>query len=247
MEKALNAKYIERIVNLFPCPSESEMIAEMKKAQNIQDKSVKKIITKYSNVHIDEKVAKQMIYDIISQLIAKREDFYVLIKIYLNITSSVIDVQALRKCCILNNNNVKKVENGISSIDIKENGDNIENNYIKFGVDLACLYNNEHFYHYFVKGLLLYLRSTLEKLYLFQYVKTEFFDNLDKSSYYFDNLPDLYNSLLSMLTDMNRVIATEAKRVEEEKKNQNNKIVEKISKIKYRIFVAQTSKKRRYS
>ena len=245
MDKALHEKYIERIANLFPCPSGSEMITEMKKAGNIQDKSVKKIIKKYSNVQIDEKVAKQIIYDIISQLITKREDFYVLIKIYLNITSSEIDVQALRKCCILNNNNVKKVENGISNIDIKENGDNIENNYIKFGVDLACLYNDEHFYHYFVKGLLLYLRSTLEKLYLSQYVKTEFFDNLDKSSYYFNNLPDLYNSLLTMLNDMNRVIATKAKRVEEKKKNLNNKIVEKIPRNKYRLFVVLSKLQKR--
>ena len=112
-----------------------------------------------------------------------------------------------------------------------------ENFYIKFGVDLACLYNDDHFYHYFVKGFLLFLRSSLEKIYLNRYVDEKFYSNLDKSSYYYKNLPTLYSSLLTILNDMNMFILLEAKRTQENaEKNLDNQIPDKIDRNKYRTF-----------
>ena len=90
-------------------------------------------------------------------IIIERKDFFVLMQIYLNTTDSALVSCYLKEHLVLNEKGLKKIENGINNgeLEIKEN---LGKNYIQFVVDLTCLYNSDHFYHKFIKGILLYLK-----------------------------------------------------------------------------------------
>jgi len=124
MEKISEEKYINNIMKLFSNPNKDQLMEDMKIAKNIDIKTrniyVNKFIEKYSKVQIDSKIAKQMIRDIISQLIKERKDFYVLMKIYLYISDSALAIDFLKKHHILNNKISKKLKMVIKSSKLKK-------------------------------------------------------------------------------------------------------------------------------
>ena len=194
MEKISEEKYINNIMKLFSNPNKDQLMEDMKIAKSIDIKTrniyVNKFIEKYSKVQIDSKIAKQMIRDIISQLIKERKDFYVLMKIYLYISDSALAIDFLKKHHILNNKNLKKIENGNQKFEIEEEGNN---NYIEIGVDLQCLYNKDHFYHKFIKGIFSYFKLAFEENYLYQFVPKEFLKNLNSSKDYYESHQSFIN------------------------------------------------------
>ena len=194
MEKISEEKYINNIMKLFSNPNKDQLMEDMKIAKNIDIKTrniyVNKFIEKYSKVQIERKIAKQMIRDIISQLIKERKDFYVLMKIYLYISDSALAIDFLKKHHILNNKNLKKIENGNQKFEIEEEGNN---NYIENGVDFQCLYNKDHFYHKFIKGIFSYFKLAFEENYLYQFVPKEFLKNLNSSKDYYESHQSFIN------------------------------------------------------
>jgi len=124
MEKISEEKYINNIMKLFSNPNKDQLMEDMKIAKNIDIKTrniyVNKFIEKYSKVQIERKIAKQMIRDIISQLIKERKDFYVLMKIYLYISDSALAIDFLKKHHILNNKISKKLKMVIKSSKLKK-------------------------------------------------------------------------------------------------------------------------------
>ena len=107
-------------------------------------------------------------------------------QIYLNTADLVLISDYRKQHLVLNEKSLKKIENGNDNaeLEIEENGGN---NYIQLKVDLACLFNNTHFYNNFYKGFLLYLKLSLEKNYLSQYIQKEYIKNLNNSKYYYNN------------------------------------------------------------
>ena len=124
MEKISEEKYINNIMKLFSNPNKDQLMEDMKIAKNFDIKTrniyVNKFIEKYSKVQIERKIAKQMIRDIISQLIKERKDFYVLMKIYLYISDSALAIDFLKKHHILNNKISKKLKMVIKSSKLKK-------------------------------------------------------------------------------------------------------------------------------
>ncbi len=241
MEKISKEDYIDNIMKIFSNPNKEQLKKDIEIAKKSDTKSrtkyVNKFIERYSKIQINSKIANQMIHDIISQLIKEKKDFYVLMQIYLNTADSVLAMDILKKHYILNNKKFKKIENGNIEFEIEEEGNS---NYIEFGVDLLCLYNKEHFYDKFVKGIFCYLKLVLEENYLHQFVEKEFLKNLNSSKdYYYKSQSSLYNSLCSMLNDMNRVIFKESNNFENSDKKKENTIINKIPENKYKLYVVQ--------
>ena len=240
MEKISLEIFIDKIMKLFSNPNIEQLMEDMEIVKSIKDKSrtkyMNKFIEKYSKVQIDSKIATQMIREIISQLTKERKDFYVLMQIYLNISDSILTMDILKNHYILANYYLKIIENGNPVFLIKKEG---KINYIEFGVDFHCLYNKEHYYHKFVKGIFHYFKLALEESYLYQFLEKEFLENLNSSEDYYESQSLLYNSLCNMLNDMNRVISKESNNSEKPDKKGENKIIDKMPKNNFRAYAFQ--------
>jgi len=240
MEKILEKKYIDNIMKLFSNPNKDQLMKDIEIAKKSElessTKFVNNFIKRYSKVQIDNKIAKQMIRDIIFQLIKKRKDFYLFMRIYMNTADSVLVMDILKKHYILNNKNFKKIENGNLEFKFEKEG---KNDNIEFGIDLKCVYNNNHFYDKFVKGILDYFNLALEENYYHQFVKKNFLKSLKSSDDYYERQPFLNDSLFNMLNDMNRVIFKDTNNFEDPNKKQENTIINKMPRNKYRLYAVQ--------
>jgi len=240
MEKILENKYIDNIMKLFSNPNKDQLMKDIEIAKTSElessTKFVNNFIERYSKVQIDNKIARQMIRDIILKLIKKRKDFYLFMRIYMNTADSVLVMDILKKHYILNNKNFKKIENGNLEFKFEKEG---KNDNIEFGIDLKCVYNNNHFYDKFVKGILDYFNLALEENYYHQFVKKNFLKSLKSSDDYYERQPFLNDSLFNMLNDMNRVIFKDTNNFEDPNKKQENTIINKMPRNKYRLYAVQ--------
>lgn len=238
MEKNSEEKYIDNIAKLFPAPNIDQLKKDIETAKKIEPKFrtkyVNKFIEKYSKVEIDNRKADQMIHEIISQLIKEKKDFNLLMQIYLKTADSELAIDILKKFYILNDKSPKKIENGDFEIKLDGNTNNIE-----FGVDLLCLYDKEHFFKKFIKGIFAYFKLIFDNDYFHQYVNKEILKKMNNPKDYFDNEFEIYNSLYNMLNDMNRTIYKKTNNFEKcENKGEEAK-VKKLPEIKYKLLVIQ--------
>ena len=238
MEKNSEEKYIDNIAKLFPAPNIDQLKKDIETAKKIEQKFrtkyVNKFIEKYSKDEIDNRKADQMIHDIISQLIKEKKDFNLFMQIYLKTADSQLAIGILKKFYILKDKNPKKIENGDFEINLDGNTNNIE-----FGVDLLCLYDKEHFFKKFVKGILAYFKLIFDNDYFYQYVNKEILKKMNNPKDYFDNEFEIYNSLYNMLNDMNRTIYKKTNNFEKCENKEEEAKVKKLPQLKYKIFVIQ--------
>ena len=239
MEKNSEEKYLDNIVKLFPAPSIDQLKKDIETAKKIEPKFrtkyVNKFIEKYSKVEINNKTADQMIHEIISQLIKEKKDFNLLMQIYLKTADSELAIGILKKFYILNDKSPKKIENGDFEIKLDGNTNNIE-----FGVDLLCLYDKEHFFKKFIKGIFAYFKLIFDNDYFHQYVNKEILKKMNNPKDYFDNEFEIYNSLYNILNDMNRAIYKETDNFEKCKNKEEEAKVKKLPRNKYRLFAVQS-------
>lgn len=166
-----------------------------------------------------------MLKDIISILLRERTDFGLLMDIYMN-TKDDITSDTLRKHFILEKSKPKEM------YDINGINNEASNPYIKFGISLSCLNNDDKYYHKFMKGMLKYMQLCFKKEYLYDFLQEKYFDNFDKSSLYTQNIESIESSLRNMLKNMRRYIFEELNsKVALQEENTN-----KIPLIKYRIL-----------
>ena len=84
-----------------------------------------------------------------------------------------------------------------------------------------------------------YFNLALEENYLHQFEQKEFFKYLKRSDDYYKRQQLLYYSFCNMLNDMNRVILKETKNFENTNKKQENTIINKMPRNKYRLYAMQ--------
>ena len=132
---------------------------------------------------INKETYKPMFEEIISSL-HKRDDFPLIIDIYMN-TIDDLAADCLRKHLILKKSKPKKIQ---------EDNDS-SNGYIKFGIYLSCLNDDDQYYHKFLKGILKYFKLCFENDYLYQYLQQ--YKNNSKNSELFV-LQDLVQDYLKI-------------------------------------------------
>ena len=164
-----------------------------------------------------------MLKNIVSSLISEKKDFSKLMDIYMN-TTDILVSNCLKKHFILKNNEPKKIENRDTST-----------SYIKFSIGPSYLFDNDKYYHKFIKGMLQYLELIFDNNYLYQYIQKIYFQKIDKPTLYLENFSSIINSLNKMSEDMKRVISGES----------NHKIalqeegIKKMDKNKYKLYCIQ--------
>jgi uncharacterized protein YoxC len=213
---------IKQILDLFGQPDENDIAKDIEKAKNLSEKSksLKSFLSKYGNNEINKNTCKDMLKSIVSILLSERKDFPILMDIYMN-TRDVLVSNCLKKHFILKNNEPKKIENGDTST-----------GYIKFSIGLSCIFDDDKYYHKFIKGMLEYLELCFEKNYLYQHLQKKYFQDINKSKVYTDNLSYIIYHLNKMSEDMKRVISEESNQKVSLQKENNSK----INKNKYKIF-----------
>ena len=225
--KTKNDELVKKIINIFGEPNENELAMEIEKAKqlHIKAKSLISILAKYEKKTLDKKVCKDMLEDIISILLRERKDFYLLMDIYMNTTDEITS-ESLRKHFILKKTKPKKMEDPIG------NDNNSSNGYIKFGIGLSCLFDNDKYYHKFIKGMLKYMQLCFEKEYLYEYLQEKYFTKYDKSSEYTKNIESFEYSLKNMVNNMRRFLSAESNDKVSLQEKDNNKMTQ----IKYRTL-----------
>lgn len=217
-----NTILIKKIMKLFGEPNEIEFSKDIERSKNFQfkSKSLNSILSKYGEKILNKETYKPMLEEIISFLL-KRDDFPLLIDIYMNTTDDFA-ADCLRKHFILKKNKPRKIQKD----------DDISNGYIKFGIYLSCLNDDDQFYHKFLKGMLNYFQLCFEKDYLYQHLQQNYFKNMEKSKAYTDNISSFVHSLNKMLCDMRRVLSKESNDKLSSQEIDNNKMNE----VKYKIL-----------
>ena len=213
--------FILQLANIFGVPNKTKVQDEIDKAQKNSNKSnsITSILKNYQNRTLDFVACQQMLYDIISKLINLREDFKPIMKIYL-LTTDKMKSDILRNHFVLKEDRPKKIENG----------DTNDINFIEFGVDLSCTYDEDSYYKKFIQGILNYFKLAFKENYLHEYIERQcYFNFLNKCSSYKENRASLEKSLKNMLVDMSRIIA--------EQSNTDKNIKSKMSKAKYGVFL----------
>ena len=172
-----NYQFVQRIFQIFKELDLTELDNDIKKALNLDDKS------------------KQILTEIIQKLVNIKQDFASLMEIYMA-TDDELKAEVLRHHFILKEKKLEKVQNGDTSDTI----------FVKFGISFSCLYDEESYYNKFIKGILRYFRLIFKENYLYEYIKYDYFKNLNEFKYYRDNSSSLGYSLKNMLLDIERVI-----------------------------------------
>ena len=221
MSKDSSDEFVQRIVELFGKPEQNELKNDIEKAKKIKDKSkyLNLFLKKYSDSKLDNETCQQIFSEIISKLINFRKDFVPFMKIYM-ITDDKISAKALRNHFILKEEKMSKVENG----------DTDNHTYLKFGINLSCIYGIESYYHKFIKGILHYFQLAFKENYLYEYIGMDFFKYPDESKVYKEKNSSLENSLNNMLIDIHRVIN------EDSNKNLNKNVGHKMTLTRFGIL-----------
>ena len=203
MSKDSKDEFVQRIVELFGKPDQNELKNDIEKAKKIKDKSKFLILflKKYSDSKLDKETCQQMFSEIISELISFRKDFVLFMQIYM-ITDDKISAKAIRNHFILKEEKMSKVKNG----------DTDNHTYLKFGINLSCIYDIESYYHKFIKGILHYFQLAFKENYLYEYIGMDFFKYQDDSKVYKEKNSSLENSLNNMLIDIYRVMHEDSNR-----------------------------------
>ena len=213
---------IKQILDLFGEPDEKDIAKDIEKVKNLLEKpkSLNSFLSKYGKNEINKNTCKDMLKSIVSILLSERKDFPILMDIYMS-TRDVLISNCLKKHFILKNNEPKKIENGETST-----------GYIKFSIGLSCIFDDDKYYHKFIKGMLEYLELCFEKNYLYQHLQKKYFQDINKSKVYTDNLSSIIYYLNKMSEDMKRVISEESNQkasLQKENKSQ-------INNNKYKLF-----------
>ena len=221
-----NYQFVQRIFQIFKELDLTELEKDIKKAINLDDKSktqfVKSFLKKYAKLKIDGPIGKQILTEIIQKLVNTKQDFASLMEIYMA-TDDELKAEVLRHHFILKEKKLEKVQNGDTSDTI----------FVKFGISFSCLYDDESYYNKFIKGILRYFRLIFKENYLYEYIKYDYFKNLNEFKYYRDNSSSLGYSLKNMLLDIERVIFEHTN----EEVNKNPEIPEnKMTKPKFGVL-----------
>ena len=203
---------IKQIFDLFGQPDENDIAKDIEKSKNLSEKpkSLNSFLSKYGKNEINKNICKDMLKSIVSILLSERKDFPILMDIYMN-TRDVLVSNCLKKHFILKNNEPKKIESG-----------NTSTGYIKFSIGLSCIFDDDKYYHKFIKGMFEYLELCFEKNYLYQHLQKKYFQDINKSKVYKDNLSSIIYHLNKMSEEMKRVIS------EAEESNQKVSLQKKI-------------------
>ena len=222
MEDKSKENLITKIMDCFGEPNENEFAKDIEKAKKLEKKtkSLNFILLKYEKERINKEVCKAMLSDIISSLLKDRKDFPILMDIYMNTIDDLVE-DCLSKHFILKNSKPKKIEKCDTS-----------NGYIKFGIDLSCLNSDDNFYHKFIKGMLKYFQLSFENEYLYGHLQKKYFQNMDKSKEYTDNISSIVYSLNKMMNDIRRVLSGESNH----KISCQEKDTNKMNNIKNKVF-----------
>lgn len=215
-------KTIKKIIELFGEPDVKEFADDINKAYKLtqRSKSLNCILSKYEKKQLNKEICNAILEDVISALLKDRRDFPLFMKIYMN-TADDLNSDCLRKHFILKDSKPKKMED-----------DDTSNGYLKFTIDLSCLFSDDKFFHKFIKGMLKYFLLCFNNDYLNEFLEIKYFKNLEKSSEYTANIPLIVYSLDKMLLNMRRILSQESK-VKLSLQEKNN---EKMTKNKYRVL-----------
>ena len=168
-----NYQFVQRIFQIFKELDLTELDNDIKKALNLDDKSktqfVKSFLKKYAKLKIDGPIGKQILTEIIQKLVNTKQDFASLMEIYMA-TDDELKAEALRHHFILKEKKLEKVQNGDTSDTI----------FVKFGISFSCLFDEESYYNKFIKGILRYFRLIFKENYLYEYIKYDYFKNLNE-------------------------------------------------------------------
>jgi len=217
-----NIILIKKIMKIFGEPNEEEFSKDIERSKNFKSKSksLNSILSKYGKKIINKETYKPMLEEIISFLL-KRDDFPLIIDIYMN-TIDDLAADCLRKHLILKKSKPKKMQED----------DDSSNGYIKFGIYLSCLNDDDQYYHKFLKGMLKYFQLCFENDYLYQYLQQNYFKNTELSKSCLDNISSFVHSLNKILGDMRRVPSKESNNKQSSQEIDNNKMNE----IKYKTL-----------
>ena len=118
---------------------------------------------------IDGPIGKQILTEIIQKLVNTKQDFASLMEIYMA-TDDELKAEVLRHHFILKEKKLEKVQNGDTSDTI----------FVKFWISFSCLFDEESYYNKFIKGILRYFRLIFKENYLYEYIKYDYFKNLNE-------------------------------------------------------------------
>ena len=196
-------------------------LKELKDLNNEMTNFVKSFIDKYSNPIFTEEIYQKMNYEIVSKLINLRADFLPLMNIYM-MTIDQTKSKILKSHFVLKDKDLKKIGD--------DDTEKAELPFVKFGINLSCVYSKDSYYHKFIKGILFYFKLAFEENYLKEYINDEYYENIDKSKFYTENDSTICDSFNKMLTDMDRIVREES----DKDLNESEEIIK--SKIKTNIY-----------
>ena len=156
-----DSKFVEEILKDFSEPNESDIKKELEKLsqQKKRTKFLNSILSKYSNTNAIKKIGKsictEFIKDICSQLILVRGEFKSSLKLY-KISIDKSKLEALRDHFIIKNIEIIQVKNG-------EENNNKQSQ--RLGFNLSCIYDDNQYYHDFIKGILSILNFLVNPTY----------------------------------------------------------------------------------
>ena len=223
MENNSNGLLIKKIIDLFGEPDENEFAKDIENAKKIQkkSKSLISILSKYEKKKLNKETCKFILSDVVSSLLKDREDFPILIDIYMNTIDDLV-ADCLRRHYILKKTIPKKMDD-----------DETSNGCVKFSISLSCLDNDDKFYHKFIKGMFQYFQLCFENNYLYEYLQKKYFKNMEKSKEYNANISSIIFSLNKMLEDMRRIITSESN---QKVSLQEKDIINKMTNNKYKTL-----------
>ena len=215
---------INKFVSYMEHPTNEEIKKEIEtglKSKNIPDEIKEQIKTKFYNIEDKNKDYGEE-YDryLVNLLVKKRKDFKYLQAIFL-IINNIEKNRILKKEGIVPNYTNKAVNKNDVEID--------EDWYIDIQIDLV--YNDNNYYHKYVKKIVNELFSLLNKEFLSEYIKLDY--TKKGESYYKNNKEDFLSSIIALFEKLNSltkiVDKNETKRKKKNRKKNKNKNVSNIN------------------
>ena len=215
---------INKFVSYMEHPTNEEIKKEIEtglKSKNIPDEIKEQIKTKFYNIEDKTKDYGEE-YDryLVNLLVKKRKDFKYLQAIFL-IINNIEKNRILKKEGIVPNYTNKAVNKNDVEID--------EDWYIDIQIDLV--FNDNNYYHKYVKKIVNELFSLLNKEFLSEYIKLDY--TKKGESYYKNNKEDFLSSIIALFEKLNSltkiVDKNETKRKKKNRKKNKNKNVSNIN------------------
>ena len=208
-----------KFITYMEHPTNEEIKKEIElglKSKNIPDEIKEQIKSKFYNIeNIKKNIGEEYDRYLVNLLSKKRKDFKYLQAIFL-IINNIEKNKILKKEGIVSDIQNEEVENGIE----------IDNDwYIDIQIDLV--YNDNNYYHKYIKKIVNELFELLNKEFLNKYIKSDFIKKGE--SYYKNNKEEFLSEVISLfekLHNLTKIVdKNEPKRKRKKKKNKNKNLI----------------------